>query len=148
MKRFVNGHEVELDAAAATVRHAPDRLMVSTAHGTYSAVAVRQGDRVLVSYRGRQYVIERTRTRARAGGAAGSGELRAPMPGLIVDVLAQEGERVAKGDKILVLEAMKTQQAFTAPFDGTVSKLAVSKGQQVGEGDIMAVVEGESEEGE
>lgn len=62
------------------------------------------------------------------------------MPGQIVDILAAEGDTVTKGDKILVLEAMKTQQAFTAPFDGIVQKIAVQKGDQVGDGDLLALV--------
>lgn len=66
--------------------------------------------------------------------------MRAPMPGLIVDVLLSEGVDVKKGDKILVLEAMKTQQAFTAPFDGKLDSLKVGKGDQVIDGQVLAVV--------
>ena len=148
MKRFVNGHEVELPESDAIVRPTADRLMVTTADGTNSAVAVRQGDKVLVSYKGRQYTIEKARPRARGGAGAGSGELRAPMPGQIVDVLCAAGDKVSKGDKLVVLEAMKTQQAFIAPFDGTVKSVSVQKGQQVAEGDIMAAVEEEPPPGE
>jgi 3-methylcrotonyl-CoA carboxylase alpha subunit len=66
--------------------------------------------------------------------------MRAPMPGQIVDVLVSEGAKVAKGDKVLVLEAMKTQQAFLAPFDGVVEKLPVKKGEQVADGQLLALV--------
>jgi biotin carboxyl carrier protein len=48
---------------------------------------------------------------------------------------------VEKGDKILVLEAMKTQQAFTAPFAGVVRRIEVEKGSQVSDGELLAVVE-------
>ena len=65
------------------------------------------------------------------------------MPGQIVDVLVTEGESVANGQKILVLEAMKTQQAFTAPFAGLVASVAVRSGDQVTEGQILAVVKPE-----
>ena len=139
MKRFVNGVEVELVAGTAEVTQTSDRLMVRSADGTHSAVAVRIGDTVHVSYRGQTYAVEKAR-RVRAGRGAGDGEMRAPMPGLIVDILVAEGDVVSKGDKILVLEAMKTQQAFNAPFDGTVEKLAVTKGQQVSERDLLAVI--------
>lgn len=63
------------------------------------------------------------------------------MPGVIVDVLVAEGDTVTKGQKLLVLEAMKTQQPFTAPFDGKVTKLPITKGQQVIDGATLAVVE-------
>jgi 3-methylcrotonyl-CoA carboxylase alpha subunit len=140
MKRFVDGEEVDLDPSAARISRLPDRLIVHSEEGAYSAVAVRVGDKVQVSYKGHVYLVESAKPRARGAGAAGSGELRAPMPGQIVDVLVSEGASVTKGQKILVLEAMKTQQPFTAPFDGTVEKLSVTKGQQVGDGEVLAVI--------
>ena len=45
------------------------------------------------------------------------------------------------GQKVVVLEAMKTQQSFTAPFDGVVSEVHVVKGEQVSEGALLAVVD-------
>jgi 3-methylcrotonyl-CoA carboxylase alpha subunit len=63
------------------------------------------------------------------------------MPGMIVDVLVAEGDSVVAGQKILVLEAMKTQQPFNAPFDGVVRKLNAVKGVQVSGDDLLAVVE-------
>lgn len=139
MKRFVNGEPVEFGPCDAQVIHAPDRLIVKTSEGAHSAAAVRVGDTVHVSYRGHTYLVEKA-TRPRGAGAGGNGELRAPMPGLIVDVLLEAGAQVAKGDKILVLEAMKTQQPFVAPFDGVVAEIKTSKGEQVAEGALLAVV--------
>lgn len=139
MKRFVNGEAVELSNGDALIVHSNDRLIVKTDDGAYSAAAVRVGDTVHVSYRGKTYLVEKA-TRPRGAGGAGSGELRAPMPGLIVDVLLEPGVQVIKGDKILVLEAMKTQQPFLAPFDGTLTEVKVTKGEQVGEGALLALV--------
>ncbi len=141
MKLFVNGQEVELEPSDVKIDRLSDRLMVKTSAGSASAVAVRSGDAVLVSYRGQQYKVEGKRPRASAQGMAASGEIRAPMPGQIVDVILAEGSQVTKGDKILVLEAMKTQQAFSAPFDGMVAKVCVSKGEQVVDGALLALVE-------
>ena len=140
MKRFVDGEEVELDPRAARVSKLSDRMVVHGPDGSFSAVAIRNGDKVTISYKGRIYNVESSRPRARGGAGGGSGELRAPMPGQIVDVLVEEGAGVTKGQKILVLEAMKTQQPFTAPFDGTVEKLAVARGDQVADGAILAVI--------
>lgn len=141
MRRFVNGDEVELDPAAAEVGRAGDRLLVRTPEGTFSAVAVRQGDAVLVSFRGHQYRVERKTARARTAVGASSGELRAPMPGQIVDVRVTEGEIVEKGATLVVLEAMKTQQPFNAPYKGRVTRLPVNKGDQVADGALLALVE-------
>jgi len=140
LRRYINGEEIDLDPHAARISKLPDRMIVHTEEGSYSAVAIRSGDKVHVSYKGRIYTVDSTRPRTKSGGVGGNGELRAPMPGQIVDVLIAEGESVTKGQKVLVLEAMKTQQPFTAPFDGTVAKLNVKKGQQVGDGEVLAML--------
>ena len=141
MRRFVNGDEVELQEGTAEVSRLGDRLMVRTAEGTFTAAVVTVGDAVLVSYKGRQYRVERKSSRVRGSGGAASGEMRAPMPGQIVDVRCTEGDEVAKGDTLLVLEAMKTQQPFVAPFDGTVIEIRVAKNDQVADAQVLAVVE-------
>ncbi|CAN5532061.1 hypothetical protein BH11ARM1_BH11ARM1_18290 [soil metagenome] len=140
MKRFVDGVEMEL-SDDVQISDMADRQMVHCADGTFSAVAVQQGEAVLVSYRGNQYRVEKKSPKTRATSGSSSGEIRAPMPGQIVDVRVSVGQAVAKGDVLLVLEAMKTQQPFHAPFEGKVSKLSVKVGDQVTDGLVMAVVE-------
>jgi biotin carboxyl carrier protein len=65
------------------------------------------------------------------GGAQKAGHLKAPMPGLVVDIPVSEGQSVSKGDTLLVLEAMKMENALKAVADATVKKVLVSKGQAV-----------------
>ena len=60
-----------------------------------------------------------------------AGDLKAPMPGLVVDVPVQEGQQVEKGDTLVILEAMKMENALKAPAPGVVRKIAVKKGQAV-----------------
>jgi len=72
-------------------------------------------------------------------GAVSDGALRAPMPGKIVAVPAKAGDVVAKGQPVVVLEAMKMEQALTAPFDGVVEHVA-AVGDQVVEAAVLAVV--------
>ncbi|MBC8065555.1 MAG: biotin/lipoyl-binding protein [Chlorobia bacterium] len=141
MKRLVNGQEVELEASSAKVRTVGDRLFVTTEGGTHSALAVKHGDKTYVSYLGQQFIIEPIRASRHSGGKDHSGDLISPMPGVVVEVLVVEGQAVKKGDKVIILEAMKTQQAFVAPFDGKIAKLVVSKGEQVSDGLVMAIVE-------
>jgi 3-methylcrotonyl-CoA carboxylase alpha subunit len=78
-----------------------------------------------------------------AGGGAGlsDGTLVAPMPGKVIAVEVTEGQSVTKGQKLLVLEAMKMEQAMLAPFDGVVVDLKASVGAQVTEGTVLARVE-------
>lgn len=74
------------------------------------------------------------------GGSASDGGLRAPMPGKIVAAPAKAGDAVAKGQPIVVLEAMKMEHALTAPFDGVVAEFNVAVGDQVVDGAVLAVV--------
>ena len=68
---------------------------------------------------------------ARAAGGASETELRAPMNGKIVAVLTAEGAAVDKGQRLVVVEAMKMQHEMTAGCTGTVARLAVKPGDQV-----------------
>lgn len=72
-------------------------------------------------------------------GAAAT-ELRAPMPGRVVAVHARTGARVRKGDPIVVIEAMKMQNALTAPAEGTLQTLNVKPGDAVEAGQVLAVI--------
>jgi biotin carboxyl carrier protein len=64
-------------------------------------------------------------------------ELKAPMPGLVVDVLVQEGEEVTKGQPMVILEAMKMENILKAPSDGSVKSIFVSKKQTVDKNHVL-----------
>lgn len=69
------------------------------------------------------------------------GEIEAPMPGKVTAVEVSTGETVAKGQRLLTLEAMKMEHALTAPFDGTIAELSATAGTQVTEGQVLVRVE-------
>jgi propionyl-CoA carboxylase alpha chain len=71
----------------------------------------------------------------------GSGSLAAPMPGSVGRVAVVPGQRVAAGDLLLTLEAMKLEYPVLAPHAGTVTALPVAPGRQVDTGTILAVIE-------
>ena len=52
--------------------------------------------------------------------------LKAPMPGLILDVVVKESQRVKKGDSVIILEAMKMENILTSPVDGIVKEIKVN----------------------
>ena len=64
-------------------------------------------------------------------------EIKAPMPGLVIDVRVSEGATVKKGDAILVLEAMKMENIIKSPTDGTIKKINVKKGVAVEKNQIL-----------
>ena len=77
------------------------------------------------------------------GGEAGSdsGSLHAPMPGAVILVDVAKGARVKRGQRLLVLEAMKMEYVLAAPFDGVVAELAAKAGARVSEGALLARIE-------
>jgi acetyl/propionyl-CoA carboxylase alpha subunit len=72
---------------------------------------------------------------------APAGSLLAPMPGLVLRVLAEPGTAVTAGQPLLVLEAMKMEQTVSAPAGGVVAELRAKAGEQVSTGQVLAVLE-------
>jgi biotin carboxyl carrier protein len=62
------------------------------------------------------------------------------MPGLVSNILALEGQEVARGQAIVVLEAMKMENDLTTPRAGVVKRVSVAKGQTVNQGDTLAII--------
>ena len=68
-------------------------------------------------------------------------ELAATMPGAVMKVLVQEGEKVKKGDHLMVTEAMKIETNIQAPFDGVIEEICVKPGTAIQTGDLLIVIE-------
>jgi acetyl-CoA/propionyl-CoA carboxylase biotin carboxyl carrier protein len=81
------------------------------------------------------------RQRGSHGGAAASGDaVTAPMQGTVVKVAVEEGQQVATGDLVVVLEAMKMENPVTAHKDGTITGLAVEAGAAITQGTVLAEI--------
>jgi len=80
---------------------------------------------------GERFLVQLARAEGGAGGGASDGAIIAPMPGKVISVDVAAGESVTKGQKLMVLEAMKMEHALTAPFDGVVEELNAVAGAQV-----------------
>ncbi|MFY0654186.1 MAG: acetyl-CoA carboxylase biotin carboxyl carrier protein subunit [Cyclobacteriaceae bacterium] len=72
--------------------------------------------------------------------ASKENSVKAPMPGLILDVMVEEGATVSKGDPLLILEAMKMENIIKSPADGTVSSLKVKVGESVEKNHTMIML--------
>ena len=100
------------------------------------------GDDIVVFDGGDAFAFALAATHAGdAGGAGGSGSIVSPMPGRIVSVKVKAGDAVAKGQALLILEAMKMEHTLTAPFDGKVAALSAQEGAQAVEGTVLAMIE-------
>ncbi len=102
---------------------------------------VRFGDTVVLFDSGNAWPIGLpVASEVEAHQGAGDGAILSPMPGLVISVDVAEGDRVAKGDRLLTVEAMKMEHTLRAPFDGIVGKLPVSVGTRVSENQLIASV--------
>ncbi len=77
---------------------------------------------------------------AHAGAAASGDSVTAPMQGTVVKVAVEEGQEVAAGDLVVVLEAMKMENPVTAHKDGTITGLAVEAGAAITQGTVLAEI--------
>ncbi|MDR0682141.1 MAG: biotin/lipoyl-binding protein [Dysgonamonadaceae bacterium] len=71
----------------------------------------------------------------------GSGALHSPLPGIVLEIVCKVGDTVKKGQKLLVLEAMKMENIINADRDGVVKEIKVNKGDSVLEGADLVIIE-------
>ena len=115
--------------------------------GLVHEAAVRIGPhRVDVAHRGNTHAFERPDAFGPgAHHAASDGTVSAPMPGTVLSMTAEVGQRVAEGETLGVMEAMKMELALKAPVAGTVTEVGAATGDQVPLGAALFVVEPEGE---
>ena len=78
-------------------------------------------------------------TNAAPASASGT-EVTSPLPGVVLDVLVKEGDAVKQGQTVMMLEAMKMENAIEAPADGVVKSINAKKGDSVLEGAVLAIL--------
>ena len=107
---------------------------------------LRDGNRLYVLHRGSTLSIGDLTLAAPQSTAAtgGDGKVRAAMNGRVVAVLVEPGEKVAAGQPVMTLEAMKMEHVHTAGIAGTISAIDVAEGEQVTTGKIVVEIEASS----
>jgi 3-methylcrotonyl-CoA carboxylase alpha subunit len=152
---FGNGEEGDpWDSLPGFRANAADDLRVALSHGggtslvdaagdpPLEGIATAAGEIVLVFSAGQAFAFTLPGAGGgAAGGAASDGALLSPMPGRVISVEVRQGDRVAKGQKLLTLEAMKMEHSLVAPFEGVVAELDAVEGGQVSEGTLLVRVE-------
>jgi len=140
----VNGETVEIN-----FQQMPDTTMHSIiVDGKSHDVRMDEGDGVyIVQLSGEifEVMVEDERTRRLAGvksslDVTGEAIIKAPMPGVVVELLVTPGQAVEQGDILAILESMKMQNEFKAPRAGQVHAVRVRAGDKVDQGAIMVTI--------
>ena len=130
------------------VKFAPGGLSVSV-DGIAPASGARTfaaDDAVHVLHKGRQTIVRLDAAVRELSHGEGDGRISAPMHGRLLALLVGQGDKVAKGQRLAIVEAMKMEHTLTAPFAGTVSAVNAVEGAQVAEGAPIVSIEPEGNE--
>lgn len=119
---------------------------IITENKSLEAVIDDDDDKIAVMMNGRLFETQALDERAmlliqrRGGLGGGSGEVHAPMPGLIAVVTIAVGQPVAQGDTLVILESMKMQNELKSPIDGMVAAIHAEAGQAVDKDDLLVEI--------
>jgi acetyl/propionyl-CoA carboxylase alpha subunit len=102
---------------------------------------VRAADEIHLFWRGTAYRLREEGERPRAAHRSAATGLEAAMPGRVIAVKAGPGQRVARGEELLVVESMKMENAIRAPREGTVKSVAAKVGDMVSPGAVLVEME-------
>ncbi|HXH53480.1 MAG TPA: acetyl/propionyl/methylcrotonyl-CoA carboxylase subunit alpha [Sphingomicrobium sp.] len=127
-------------ASAALGRNGEFRTVDTDGSDMAAVSGFRDEERVVVFYEGQAFGFDLA-WRGSVGAHAGDGVIAAPMPGRVTSVDISQGSKVAEGQRLLTLEAMKMEQALVAPFDGVVLEVNATAGAQVVAGAVLVTVE-------
>jgi 3-methylcrotonyl-CoA carboxylase alpha subunit len=142
----LQGFRLNADAhPCVALSHKGEVRVIDAGAATLEGMATASGDHVLVFSAGQAFAFTLPGVGGGAAGGEGEGALLSPMPGRVLSVDVRFGDKVAKGQKLLTLEAMKMEHSLAAPFDGVVAELGAVAGAQVTEGTVLARVEKEKE---
>jgi 3-methylcrotonyl-CoA carboxylase alpha subunit len=134
----VNGAAVDLRVETAGL---PGAFVVEQGDRRIWFHCVRDGDVLHLFWQGRVYRLTEETETSRASHRVTGGGLDAPMPGKVIEVKVAAGDTVSKGDELLVVEAMKMENAVRAPRDGRVKTVSARVGEMVSPGTILVELE-------
>lgn len=122
---IIHTKDEHIAAEVLEVNEAKNKFLIKIANGFYP-IELKDDTDILLEYLGmthlQQVVIK---------------DVKAPMPGLILDILVQVGQEVKKGDPLMILEAMKMENVLKATGEGTITSIVVEKGQSVEKNSIL-----------
>ena len=142
MRLICGDHAHDVDEGGTVEDVGPAAFFVRDGDLGETIHVVRDGDAIHMFWRGAAYVLQEETEAYRATHRAhAAGGLEAPMPGRVIAVKVEPGQAVTRGQELLVVEAMKMENAIRAPRDGRVKRVSASVGDAVSPGTILVELE-------
>ena len=119
-------------------------LSILTSQGSFEAFVEREDDELVVTIENERFRfgLEAADGGARSARVQALAEVKAPMPGKVVEILKAPGDAVKAGEGVLLFEAMKMQNEIRSPQDGTLQSIDVAEGDAVEQRSRLFVVKG------
>lgn len=133
----VDGTPFVLDVREAS----PGTYLLHQGNRVETFHCVRDGDDIHLFWHGTVYRLREEGERTHAAHRAAASGLETPMPGRVIAVKASPGQRVARGEELVVVESMKMENAIRAPREGTVKSVAAKVGDMVSPGVVLVEME-------
>ncbi|NDV79832.1 biotin/lipoyl-containing protein [Dysgonomonas sp. 511] len=137
MKKFkykINGKEYEV-----AVNKMEDTLAEVEVNGTTYQVELEKKEEEPTTPKIQRPVASSSPAASKPAGA-GAGAVKSPLPGIIISIPVSVGDTVTKGQTVVMLEAMKMENAIQAPIDGKVTEISVAQGDSVLEGVVLLTI--------
>ena len=142
MKLLCGDHAHEVEEGTVVEEVGPGVFFVRDGEAGETIHCVRDGDAIHLFWQGAAYVLqEETEAYRAAHRHHHAGGLEAPMPGKVIAVKVEAGQAVTRGQELLVVEAMKMENALRAPRDGRVKTVTAKVGDSVSPGTVLVELE-------
>jgi len=147
-KYFLNGTEVHFDRSVSP--SGEQHVIFNNQSRKVEVIELnRENNTCIISVEGKRFEVELTDAYDKLlksmgiekFGAKKVKEVKAPMPGLVLEVDVKVGDEVAEGDTLLILEAMKMENALKSPVSGVVASVSAIKGEAVEKGTVLVEFE-------
>jgi biotin carboxyl carrier protein len=139
MKQFkytINGNVYNV-----TVNKVEDTIAEVEVNGTpYKVVMDKPAKKQVITVKRPAQALTSTTQVIRSSGTAAAGAVKSPLPGVIISIDCKVGDAVKKGQKLLILEAMKMENTIPSDKDGVISEIKVNKGDSVLEGADLVII--------
>ena len=136
----LDGEKIEILDISISTDSRPNRIIIHRNGENSVAFYAKVGDRWWIHLDGNVVVFDVIEPGASTS-SGNEGELTAPMPGKVLEVLVPEGAKVSEGQPLMVLEAMKMEHRILADRNGVISSIHYSQGEQVDAGAVLLDLE-------